>query len=194
MPDHPCNSLPLLAPSKARLALGGSCYWCLEAVYQSLKGVDAVHQGWVAAEPPDSDFHEAVVVDYDPSRLPMDVLIEIHLHTHHATSGHALRQRYRSAVYVQNQVHAQLARQVLTQLQDDFDAPLVTQVLPLAAFRDSKLAYHDYFYSDPSRPFCERWITPKLKLLLDRFSEVADGERLAQAGVNKAPIPSQRCS
>ena len=50
-------------------------------------------------------------------------------------------------------------------------------------FRASKEDYQDYFYSDPSRPFCERWITPKLKLLLERFSDVADGERLARAGV-----------
>lgn len=177
------DSLPLLRPSLARLALGGSCYWCLEAVYQSLRGVESVHQGWVAADGEHSDFHEAVVVDYDPSRLPLDVLIEIHLYTHRATADHQRRDRYRSAVYVLTESQAASARDTLAQLQDDFDAPLLTRVLPLVDFRASKEDYHDYFYSDPSRPFCERWITPKLKLLLERFGDVADGKRLARAGV-----------
>lgn len=169
-----------------RIALGGSCYWCMEAVFQSLTGVAHVEQGFVAAtpaEPGDERFSEAVIVHFDPARLPLAVVLEIHLHTHRSTANHSRRDNYRSAVYTFDDIQAAEVAALLERLGGEFDAPLVTRVLPFAAFKPSKVEYHNYFYTRPERPFCERYIAPKLKVLLERFGDVADHARLKQAGI-----------
>lgn len=186
----------------SRVAFGGNCYWCTEAIFQSLLGVENVEQGFVAARGEsdhdgdndhdgDSDrggeteaFSEAVIVHFDPTAISLTTLIEIHLHTHHCTAQHSMRQQFRSAVYVFDEQQGIEAQHILNALQADFSAPIITQVLPFASFRPSKERCQNYFYSNPQRPFCERWITPKLRILLDRFSQQVDQQRLANAGLD----------
>lgn len=176
------NNLPLTQ----RIAFGGSCYWCMEAVFQSLLGVEKVEQGFVASHDQqltETDFSEAVIVHFNSTCIPLSVLVEIHLHTHHCTADHSRRERYRSAVYVfDSQQYCEVQR-ILDQCQADFDAPLVTRVQPFAAFRPSEQQYHDYFYTNPERPFCERWIAPKLRVLLQKFARHTDTQRLDKAGI-----------
>lgn len=74
-----------------KIGFGGGCHWCTEAVFQSLKGVKSVQQGWIASKNEHFEFSEAVIVDFDPSSIPLKVLIEIHLHTHKSTSEHSMR-------------------------------------------------------------------------------------------------------
>ncbi len=154
------------------LALGGGCHWCTEAVFTHLRGVSRVEQGWVAAPPPDDAWSEAVIVHYNVERLPVAVLLEIHLRTHSATADHTLRGRYRSAVYYFGGAEeGQELEAVLTRLQVDFSESLLTRVLPFAAFRPSLPEHLDYYATDPERPFCKRFIDPKLALLREEFGE-----------------------
>ena len=83
-----------------KIALGGGCHWCTEAVFQSLIGVERVEQGYVASTGNNNSFSEAVIVHFNTERISLKTLIEIHLHTHKSTSNHSLRERYRSAVYL----------------------------------------------------------------------------------------------
>ena len=78
-----------------RIAFGGGCHWCTEAVYNSIKGILSVEQGFVASEGEDSSFSEAVIVRYDPINISLEDLILIHLHTHKSTSNHSMRKKYR---------------------------------------------------------------------------------------------------
>lgn len=153
-----------------RIGLGGGCHWCTEAVFQALRGVSAVEQGFVASEPPDDAFSEAVIATFDPDVLPLDVLLEAHLRTHASTSNHSMRGKYRSAVYTTDEAQAQRARAALLRLETGFDAPLVTRVLPLAAFRPSAERFQNYYAADPERPFCRSYIEPKLADLRRRFA------------------------
>lgn len=82
-----------------RVSLGGSCHWCTEAIFQSLKGVTTVFQGWEASTDENTSFSEAVTIDYDETIITLKSLVEIHLHTHSSTSNHSFRKKYRSAVY-----------------------------------------------------------------------------------------------
>ena len=148
-----------------RTGLGGGCHWCTEAVFQALRSVSAVEQGFAASVPPDEAWSEAVRVTFDPERLPLDILLEVHLRTHASTSAHKLRGKYRSAVYVFDEAQRAQAEAVLATLQAGFDAPLVTRVLPFAAFRASEPRSQDYYASDPHRPFCQTYIEPKLTWL-----------------------------
>ncbi|RZJ43496.1 MAG: peptide methionine sulfoxide reductase, partial [Brevundimonas sp.] len=82
------------------LGFGGGCHWCTEAVFQAFRAVEMVEQGFIRSAPPDDSWSEAARVTFDPDVLPPQVLIEAHLLTHSATSDHAMRGKYRSAVYV----------------------------------------------------------------------------------------------
>jgi peptide-methionine (S)-S-oxide reductase len=181
MPDLPALSV---------IALGGGCHWCTEAVFQSLRGVGRVEQGWVASEGAQSEFSEAVIVHFDPARIPLEALIHIHLRTHSSTSRHSMRGKYRSAVYAFSEKQAAEARLLLAQLQAEFSAPLVTEVLPFRAFRPSRAEIRDYYYQNPARPFCEAWIAPKLRLLLAEFGEYADRDRIAAGAAPNPPAPA----
>lgn len=161
-----------------KIALGGGCHWCTEAVFQSLKGVHKVEQGFVASTGDNTNFSEAVIVHYDTRVIPLKVLVSIHLHTHESTSEHSMRSKYRSAIYTFNDVDADKAIQILNELQDDFDKKLITKVYPFRAFKSSDETFHNYYYSDREKPFCKSYISPKLKLLLDKFSEHVDMKKI----------------
>ncbi|WP_116125343.1 peptide-methionine (S)-S-oxide reductase [Lewinella sp. IMCC34183] len=151
--------------AQGRIGLGGGCHWCTEGVFVSLAGVTHVDQGWISAPAPDDAFSEAVIVHFDPERVSLAELLAVHLQTHAATSDHSLRGRYRSAVYAFNDRQAERCRTALSVLAADYDQPLVTRVLRYAGFRASAPAYRDYFRRDPDRPFCRRYIAPKVKRL-----------------------------
>ena len=86
-----------------RIGFGGGCHWCTEAVFESIKGVQKVEQGFITPEGEEDSFSEAVIVHYDPSQIALKDLIEIHLWTHKSTSEHSMRGKYRSAVYAFDQ-------------------------------------------------------------------------------------------
>jgi len=154
-----------------KIALGGGCHWCTEAVFQALNGVVKVEQGYVASEVPHDAFSEAVIVHFDPVVIPLEMLIEIHLHTHKSTSNHSFRSKYRSAVYFYSEEQKQDAQRILARLQEQFEQPLITQILPFKCFQASRESLHDYYKSNPEKPFCERYITPKLQFLLIKYNK-----------------------
>ncbi|WP_339701799.1 peptide-methionine (S)-S-oxide reductase [uncultured Marixanthomonas sp.] len=154
-----------------KIALGGGCHWCTEAVFQSLVGVDRVEQGYVASTGNNTNFSEAVIVHFNTEEISLKTLIEIHLHTHKSTSNHSFRERYRSAVYYFNEKQEQLAQEYIKSLQRDFDEMIISEVLPFSAFKPSRESLHNYYKTNPERPFCKRFIDPKIKLLLHRFSK-----------------------
>ncbi len=149
----------------SRIALGGGCHWCTEGVFVSLRGVARVEQGWVSSTPPHDAFSEAVIVHYDPAIITAEDLIAVHLETHASTKAHGLRHRYRSAIYAFTPAEEVCFAEILKRLAPDFSAPLVTRVYPFAAFKPSLPEHQDYYRTDPDRPFCVRFIAPKLAAL-----------------------------
>ena len=158
--------------SIVRVGFGGGCHWCTEAVFQSLRGVIKVKQGWVASSPPDDSFSEAVIVTFNKDSIGLDVLVAIHLRTHSSSSNHAMRGKYRSAVYTFNERQQCEAEGILYKLQDEFDKLLVTRILPFQEFKESDERFRNYYQSNPERPFCRTYIDPKLSLLMREFSDV----------------------
>lgn len=155
-----------------RIGLGGGCHWCTEGVFVSLRGVIEVEQGWIAAPAPDDTFSEAVIVHYDPTTITAGQLMGVHLETHASTKDHGLRYRYRSAIYAFSVVDQLRFAKVLQRLSTEFSEPLVTRVLPFGAFRPSPPKYQDYYRTDPERPFCQTYISPKLRRLRQRRPEL----------------------
>jgi len=164
--------------STEKIGLGGGCHWCTEAVFQSLRGVEKVEQGFIASTDKNDTFSEAIIVHFEAAAITMKDLIEIHLLTHESTSNHSMRQKYRSAVYSFSDRQRTKAQGILKTLQPNFERPLITQVLPLATFRPSEGQFTDYYYNNPQKPFCRSYIQPKLKLVLERFSNAMDDEKV----------------
>ena len=158
---------------------GGGCHWCTEAVFASLNGVTSVQQGWIASDGENTAFSEGVIVAFDTTKISFDILIAVHLYTHSATSQHAMRGKYLSAIYTFSDDDILVAQQAIALLQNDFDAPLITKVLRYCDFKINREESLDYYFNDPGRPFCETYINPKLRLIREQFSDVANHDKLS---------------
>lgn len=167
----------------SKIGLGGGCHWCTEGIFESLLGITTVNQGWIASIPPYAELSEAIEVFFNPTIISLQSVIEVHLHTHSSTSNHAMRKKYRSAIYTYNDTQNKEAKTILTHLENDFDKLIITQVLPLKSFKMNKDKLVNYLYKSPNKPFCQTYIHPKLKLLLTRFKRHVNEQKLAQSGL-----------
>ena len=91
-----------------------------------------------------------------------------------------MRNKYRSAIYTFTEDQNDVAEQALRDLQADFDQPIITKILPFQSFRLNEENYLDYYYKDPSKPYCQNIVNPKLKELLAKFADHIAPERRAQ--------------
>jgi len=160
-----------------KVGFGGSCHWCTEAIFRSLVGVVTVEQGWISSNGANAEPSEAVLVSFEESDISLQTLIVIHLYTHSCTADHSMRGKYRSAVYSFSDKQVQEATAAIMVLQAEFEQPIITKVLPFETFRLNDEAYLDYYYKDPSKPFCQNIVNPKLKELLRRFKKHISPER-----------------
>lgn len=157
----------------ANVGFGGGCHWCTEGVFQALRGVIQVNQVFVQSDAPWDTWSEGVIVNFDLSVISLAMLSEVHLRTHSATRARSPRSKYRSAIYIfeDNQRHeAELA---IGSFVDEVGKPVHTRVLPLRRFRASDERFQNYYRTHPSRPFCRRYIDPKLDHIRQHFSELA---------------------
>lgn len=158
----------------SKIGLGGGCHWCTEAVFQSLNGVANVEQGFIAFKEDVDSFSEAIIVHYDSTIICLEVLVQIHLYTHNSTADHSMRSKYRSAVYVFDSLEFAKVAVILKRLQADFEQPLITKAYHFGAFKPSLPQFHNYYYSNPDKPFCSTYITPKMAFLLKTFKRNLD--------------------
>ena len=157
-----------------KIGFGGGCHWCTEAVCQTLKGVEKVAQGWIASEGEHDRFSEAVLVYFDESEIDLASLTAIHLYTHSCSSEHAMRKKYRSAVYTFTEAQATAVQAIIKRLQSEFDKPIIPKVLPFVAFKENEEQYQNYYLKNAENQFCQTYIQPKFRLLMQRFSEQVD--------------------
>lgn len=166
------------------IGFGGSCHWCTEAIFLSLRGVNDVQQGWIASSEMPSSFSEAVLVTFDPKVITLQTLVAIHLHTHSCTSAHSMRNKYRSAVYTFYPEQHFKVGDIVRTLQRDFSEPIITEIVEFKEFKLNKPEYLNYYYRDPDKPFCQNIVNPKLQQLLMDFAESVDQDKL-----NKVALP-----
>ncbi len=156
-----------------KLAFGGGCHWCTEGVFQALRGVEKVDQGFVQSDAPADTWAEGVIVTFDPSVIGLATLSEVHLRTHSATRARSPRGKYRSAIYIFEDSQRHEAELVIARFAIESGKAVHTLVVPFRSFRASEERYQNYYRNDPNRPFCRRYIDPKLDFIRQHFSEVA---------------------
>jgi peptide-methionine (S)-S-oxide reductase len=161
-----------------KIGLGGGCHWCTEGVFQSLKGVLKVDQGWLASTNDDSSFSEGVIVHFDRDLIDLPTLISVHLHTHSCTSDHTMRNKYRSAIYTFKTQQVVEVKTSISSIQDDFDSPIITKTIPFNSFKLNEENFLNYYQNNPDKPFCQTYINPKIKLLTQKFSKHVNADKL----------------
>lgn len=154
-----------------KIGFGGGCHWCTEAVFQSLEGVTKVEQGWISSEGENEIFSEAVIVHFNTIEINLEILIEVHLLTHSSASSHTMRGKYRSAVYYFSDKQKKEANKIIVNLQANFEKRIITKAYPFIAFKTSPEKIQNYYLKNPNKPFCEKYINPKLALISMKFGK-----------------------
>jgi peptide-methionine (S)-S-oxide reductase len=170
--------------------LGGGCFWCLDAVFRQLRGVEKVESGYAGGTQPDPTYRdvcsgttghaEVVQVTFDPSEIAYRDLLGVFFSIHDPTTldrqGADVGTQYRSIVLYHSDEQRATAEQVMNELKDQqvWDDPIVTEIEPLATFYPAETYHQDYFANNPRQPYCQAVIAPKVskfrKAYLDRLT------------------------
>ncbi len=155
---------------------GGGCFWCVEAIFQNLRGVEKVVSGYSGGKVPNPTYRavcsgstghaEVVQISYDPEIIGFDDLVRIFLTTHDPTTlnrqGADVGTQYRSVILYHDLEQKDIAEKVIAEMSPNFDDPIVTEIAEFDKFYEAE-AYHQNYYNDNSRqPYCNVVITPKL--------------------------------
>ncbi len=166
--------------------LAGGCFWCLEAVYQEVPGVERVVSGYAGGHVPDPTYRqvcggttghaEVVQVTFDPAVVSYRRLLEIFFTIHDPTTrdrqGADTGSQYRSAIFVRSPEQRATAEALIAELEAErvFDDPIVTEVVPLEAFYPAERHHQDYYRQNSRQPYCQVVIRPKLAKYRAKFT------------------------
>ena len=175
----------------------GGCFWCVEAVFEELAGVEEALSGYSggAAETADyrtvctgtTDHAEVVRIVYDPSKITYGQLLRVFFATHDPTTpnrqGPDVGPQYRSAVFYGNDDEKRVAQAYIAQLDKAgvFPRPIVTQLEPLQAFYEAEAYHQDYARQNPAHPYIRAHALPKIDKLRTRFPDLLKSGASASA-------------
>jgi peptide-methionine (S)-S-oxide reductase len=166
--------------------LGGGCFWCLEAVFDGLAGVDSVESGYSGGQRPnptyedicggDTGHAEVVRVTFDPAvvtyRDILEVFFAIHDPTTRNAQGNDIGTQYRSVIFYhtpEQQAAAGATIRALTEART-FARPIVTEVAPAPAFYEAEPYHQEYFERNPRQPYCQYVVSPKVAKFRKQFT------------------------
>ena len=158
--------------------LGGGCFWCLEAIFDDLKGVQSVESGYAGGSVPHPSYREVcngttghaevVQVTFDPEVVSYREMLEVFFATHDPTTlnrqGADVGTQYRSAVFYHDEEQKKAAEEVIADLgsQGIWDNPIVKEVVPFERFYVAEDYHHNYYASNRYQPYCHVIIAPKV--------------------------------
>ncbi len=165
--------------------LAGGCFWCLEAVYELLKGVDDVTSGYAGGTTQNPSYEqvcsgmtghaEVVQVGFDPSVISFKDLLDVFFTIHDPTTlnrqGYDAGTQYRSAIFYHSPDQKATAEQTIKELTDAklWEDPIVTQVEPLDVFYPAEEYHQHYFERNPNQPYCRAIVAPKVAKARSHF-------------------------
>ena len=161
-------------PEEGIATFGMGCFWCTEAIFQKLKGVETVVSGF-------SRGVEVSQIAYDPKTVSYDELLEVFWYNHDPTTvnrqGNDVGPQYRSAIFYHSARQKELAEQYKKKLEDShiWPRPIVTEILAYEKFKKASEVHQDYYNKNPENAYCVYVIRPKLekfkKLFKDKVKE-----------------------
>jgi peptide methionine sulfoxide reductase msrA/msrB len=165
--------------------LGSGCFWCSEAVFNELDGVVEVISGYAGGKTEDPTYKqvttgdtghaEVVQLRFDPKKISYADLLRIFFVTHNPTTlnrqGADVGTQYRSVILFHNEAQQQTAREIINEMQDYYDEPIVTELAPFTAFYKAEAAHQNFYRDNPDQAYCRVVITPKLQKLRLNFNQ-----------------------
>ncbi len=165
------------APELRKATFGAGCFWCTQAVFQTLKGVNSVSVGYAGGHTPSPDYRavcagttghaEVAEVVYDPKQVSYDELLDLFWEIHDPTSlnkqGGDSGTQYRSAIFYHTEEQKERALKAKAAHQARLAQPIVTEITPAGAFYPAETYHQDYFRKNPNAGYCQMVIAPKLK-------------------------------
>jgi peptide-methionine (S)-S-oxide reductase len=165
--------------------LAGGCFWCLEAAFQQLRGVERVQSGYSGGSVADPTYEavcsgrtghaEVVQLSFDPEQISFRDLLQVFFTIHDPTTlnrqGADVGSQYRSAIFCHSPEQSRVAREVISDLSNArlFNAPIVTDVTRFTAFYPADASHDDYFRRNSSQPYCIGVVAPKVAKVRAKF-------------------------
>lgn len=170
-----------------RATLGGGCFWCLEAVFQNLRGVLSVVSGYTGGSVGNPTYEqvcsgttghaEVVQVEFEGLEISFSDVLEIFFHMHDPTTlnrqGNDVGTQYRSAIFYENEQQKATALDSIERIKASklWKDAIVTEVVPLGEFYPAERHHQNYYAEHSTQPYCSLVISPKLHKLWERFGE-----------------------
>jgi peptide-methionine (S)-S-oxide reductase len=160
--------------------LGGGCFWCVEAMYQTVPGVEKVVSGYAGGNVPNPTYEqistgrtghaEVVQITYDPAKVGYEKIIDLFWEAHDPTTrnrqGADEGPQYRSIILYSTDEEKSLAEKSQAAAQADFKVPIVTEIVPLKEFYPAEAYHQDFYDRNPNHPYNRGVTTPKLQKFL----------------------------
>jgi peptide-methionine (S)-S-oxide reductase len=170
--------------------LGGGCFWCLEAVYQELKGVQAVESGYTGGHVKNPTYEqvcegttghvEVVQVTFDPDVVSYREVLEIFFTIHDPTTpnrqGNDVGTQYRSAIFFNSPQQQETAKHVIAEMANVWDAPIVTELKPAETYYKAEGYHQNYFRQNPMQGYCAFVVAPKVSKFRKTFADKMKSE------------------
>ena len=176
---------PAAAKKLETATLASGCFWCTEAVFSIVKGVEKVDSGYIGGNMPNPSYEqvsmgttghaEAVQLTFDPTVISYEEILEIFFATHDPTTmnrqGPDVGTQYRSALFYHDDAQKAIAEKTIDALNREgvFDSPIVTQVVQFKAFYKAEEYHKNYYKRHRDSAYCQQVITPKIVKLQQRF-------------------------
>lgn len=174
------------APALEDATFGAGCFWCVEAVFNQIRGVVHVESGYCNGQHPSPNYEavctgttghaEVVRVQYDPTQVSYEQLLNVFFHIHDPTTlnrqGADTGTQYRSGIYTHNEHQAQLAHQLIQALgqQQAYAHPIVTEVQPVSNYHPAEDYHQRYFEQHPHQGYCAMVVAPKVTKFQHTFT------------------------
>lgn len=166
---------------------GGGCFWCTEAIFQSLKGVEKVVSGYSGGHKEFPSYNEVasgktghaevIQITFNPKIISYEDLLQVFFETHNPTElnkqGNDLGSQYRSIILFHNENQKQIAEKIKANINSrgKFKDKVVTEIKAFENFYEAESYHQNYYLSNPGNPYCTLVISPKLKKLKEKFTE-----------------------
>ncbi len=165
--------------------LAGGCFWCLEAVFDDLRGVESVESGYAGGDAPNPSYQqvctgstghaEVVRITYDPREVSFRELLEVFFTIHDPTTlnrqGADIGTQYRSAIFYHSPEQKEIAERTIAELNAEriWDGPIVTEVVPFEEFFPAEDYHQEYFANNPNQPYCRAVVAPKVAKFRQKY-------------------------
>ncbi len=172
-------------PSLEELTVGGGCFWCIEAVFNRLKGVEIAQSGYSGGKSSNPTYEqvcsgrsghvEVVRVRYRPADISMEELLEVFFTIHDPTTlnrqGNDVGEQYRSVIFWHNEAQRERAQAFLERIGPSFSRPVVTALEPLRNYFPAEDYHQFYFDHNPGQPYCMYVVAPKVEKAEEVFAK-----------------------